>query len=507
MQIFKYIPFILIILIIAGCQNGQNSHGHSHDTIGVETDAEGYDHSANVLSYTLFSEKLELFVEFPALAVGQISTFAVHFTVLENYKPVSEGALTVSIIKDGKGIRHSIAAPTSPGIFRPSLQPKEPGFYDLIFELDYGSDTERFQINRVEVYFDHEEASNANISMESGDEITFLKEQAWKAEFEAKEVKTQPFHSIIKTSSRVKNQPQSEIAIISQASGSIQLLRVLGESVRKGDLVALVSGSGLENNISLKLNESRINFEKSKADYIRSKPLFEKQVISEKDYLEINSRYQQDSLRFYQMTSMISENGLKVLSPITGFISYLAVSNGDFLGSGQLIGKISGRDELLIEAYVNQSDYLSVHNIFDAHFKIPSNDRIISLQELKGRLISNNVFVGIDQTRIPVTFQVSNNGFLIQGMFLETYLMSGKKENAIIVPLTSIIEEQGLHYVYVQTGGESFVKRHVSLGNNDGLRVEINEGLDAGERVVTKGAYHIKLTALAGDLPLHGHTH
>src|SRR5690606_19690502 len=110
-----------------------------------------------------------------------------------------------------------------------------------------------------------------------------------------------------------------------------------------------------------------------------------------------------------------------------------------------------------------------------------------------------NAFVNDHSTRIPVTFSAQNNGQLMPGMFLEAFLKTGKKEQALVIPLTSVIEEQGQYFVFIQTGGESFVKRQVQLANNDGVMVEITSGLSVGERIVTNGAYQIKLAAMSGD--------
>ena len=73
--------------------------------------------------------------------------------------------------------------------------------------------------------------------------------------------------------------------------------------------------------------------------------------------------------------------------------------------------------------------------------------------------------------------------------------------------MSSLIEEQGLLYVYVQTGGESFQKREVKIGAGDGMNVEVLSGIESGERVVTKGAYNIKLATTSGTVPAHGHEH
>jgi membrane fusion protein, heavy metal efflux system len=70
-----------------------------------------------------------------------------------------------------------------------------------------------------------------------------------------------------------------------------------------------------------------------------------------------------------------------------------------------------------------------------------------------------------------------------------------------------LVEEQGNFYVYVQTEGESFQKRNVTLGAQDGRRVQLLSGVAAGERIVTKGAYMIKLATQSGAVPAHGHEH
>lgn len=496
-------PFFLLF----GCNSNQGSHGHSHDVVGGQASQGVTTQVPVALSFTHFSDNYELFVEFPPLVVGNTSAFAAHFTQLKDYKPVPEGRLTVSIIKGGKGIKHTVEAPTSPGIFRPALRPKEVGIYQLEFLLETDRGISKFDIGEINVFADSESAANSANAGSNGDEITFLKEQAWKMDFETKEIIERTFYTVINTSAKVKSQSRAEIALNAQSGGKVVLKVVLGESVIKGELLAVITGAGLENNISVKLDEYRFAFEKSKADYVRTKSLVDKQAVSQKDFLEIRSRYMQDSLRYFQIAKNITKNGLKILAPFDGYVSEIAVSNGEYIESGSKVVTVSNNNQILVEAYVNQSDYQLVNSIFDAHFKLPSGDHIVLLSDINGELRAANTFVNNASTRIPVTFTATNNGMLIPGMFLEAYLLAGKKENALSVPLSSIVEEQGQYFAFVQTGGESFVKRQIALSNNDGVHVEIASGLQQGERIVTLGAYQIKLAAMAGDLPLHGHTH
>jgi membrane fusion protein, heavy metal efflux system len=373
MKTLLYISFIVMTSLFIGCNN--NKGGHTHDTVGGHEAHDDHGHEAGAISYTLFSNDYELFVEFPALMVGQTSTFAAHFTLLSTYKPVSEGKLTLSIIQGNKGIRHSVDAPSSPGIFRPALQPKETGTYKMLFELESPSGNARFEIPEIQVFANAEEAAHATLEPANGDEISYLKEQAWKTEFATQDVSMQPFYSVIHTSAKVKGQAQSSVAINAQTEGQANLIAVLGQSVRKGELLAVIASSGIENNLNSRLKESKIAFEKSKADYNRTKPLVENQVVSQKDFLQIESQYKQDSLRYYQLANQVSQNGLKVTSPVEGFVSSVNVSNGQFVDKSSVIMHIGSNSELLIEAYVNQSDFQKVSGIFDANFSFADNQR------------------------------------------------------------------------------------------------------------------------------------
>lgn len=119
----RYIIALLALMVIS-CQSNL-ADSHSHDEVGGHTHA---DEGGPSMDYTVWTNQTELFVEFPALVVGSTSRFAAHFTILEKHKPVTEGSVTVSLIKGEKGIRHTVDAPSSPGIFGPSLQPKRREF-------------------------------------------------------------------------------------------------------------------------------------------------------------------------------------------------------------------------------------------------------------------------------------------------------------------------------------------------------------------------------------------
>ena len=75
------------------------------------------------------------------------------------------------------------------------------------------------------------------------------------------------------------------------------------------------------------------------------------------------------------------------------------------------------------------------------------------------------------------------------------------------VPAAALIDDAGRPIVFVQREGETFERRAVTVGPRSGDLVQIIEGVKPGERVVTKGAYLVRLASLSTSVPAHGHVH
>ncbi|MDD3077401.1 MAG: efflux transporter periplasmic adaptor subunit, partial [Proteiniphilum sp.] len=70
----------------------------------------------------------------------------------------------------------------------------------------------------------------------------------------------------------------------------------------------------------------------------------------------------------------------------------------------------------------------------------------------------------------------------------------------------AITEEQGLYFVYIQLHEDAYKKQAVTMGQNDGERVQILAGLKQGDNVVVNGVYQVKLAATSSVIP-EGHSH
>ena len=115
-----------------------------------------------------------------------------------------------------------------------------------------------------------------------------------------------------------------------------------------------------------------------------------------------------------------------------------------------------------------------------------------------------------DDTRTALARVVLPNptGRLRPGTFVNGNVAVDQTKAPMVIDRSAIqyVDDQPCVFVY---DGQAFDKRNVTLGRTDGQRIEITEGLQPGENVVTKNAFRIRAemekskTAQSG----HGHVH
>ena len=468
--------------------------------------------SLEPLAFTLYTDHTELFVEFTPLAVGSKSKFAAHFTVLgENFKALTDAKITVSLIVGDKGIKNTVDAPSSPGIFRLALTPKTGGTGTLVFDIKTKDYTDKITIENVTVYPDEKTAlAKQPEHTESGD-ISYLKEQAWKVDFANQAVKKETFNDVIKTSGQILSAPGDEMIVTAKASGVVVFSgksTIIGFAVNAGSSLFTITGADMtESNIDASVKDAKANYLKAKADYERSKSVVADKIVSEKEHQQVKLQFENAQTAYNTVSKNYTSKGQNVLSPMSGFVKNVLVTEGQYVPSGTPLATISKNKKLIVQANVSQNYFSRLSSITSANFKTPQSDVVYNTAALNGRIISYGKSTSAATPFIPVTFEVDNSGQLVSGSIVEMYLKSSVIPDALVIPVSSLIEEQGIFYVYVQTGGESFQKREVKLGASDGLNVQVLSGVVENERVVTKGGYQIKLSSASGALPAHGHEH
>ena len=494
------LPLAIITSILFGCTN-EHSHTDEADEHGIE-----------LMAYTLYTDKTELFIEFLPLIAGTESRFAAHFTELgESFKPFTEGSITITLEVDGKRVSVTATEPQVPGIFRLRLTPETTGIGKLTFDIKTKSFTDQITIDSVNVYADENTALAEQPNEVGGSDIAYSKEQAWKVEFANAPVKKQPFSDIIKTSGQILSAPGDEVIVVAKAGGIVRFSgskSIIGSEVSAGtNLFIIASGDFAEGNIDAAYKEAKANYEKAKLDYERASELVKDKIVSEKDFQDARLKYENAQTTYNTLAKNYSSSGLSVSAPMSGFVKNIFVSEGQFVAGGTPLAAISKNKKLVLQANVSQKYFDRLSAITSANFKTTDSEKIVSTTDFNGKVISYGKSASANSPFIPITFEIDNISNIIPGSVAEVYLKSFPIPDAMVIPASSLIEEQGSFFVYVQTGGESFQKREVKLGASDGMNVQVLSGIAEGERVVTNGAYQIKLASASGAMPEHGHEH
>ena len=196
-----------------------------------------------------------------------------------------------------------------------------------------------------------------------------------------------------------------------------------------------------------------------------------------------------------------------ITAPIAGYVKSILVKEGDYVTIGQPLVSVTQNRRLFLRAEVSEKYYPYLRTINSANFRTPYNNKVYELGTLNGRLLSFGKTAGDNSFYVPVTFEFDNKGDIIAGSFVEVYLLSSQLENVLSLPRTALTEEQGIYFVYLQLDEEGYKKQEVTLGADNGKNVQILTGIKPGDRVVTEGAYQVRLASASNAIPAHSHEH
>lgn len=499
-----FFSFLIATLLVAcGSHNGEDGHNHG---VGGHSHA----HEDLVESHTIWTGKTELFVEFKPLVVGEVSTFSAHFSELERFKPVEKGKVTVSLVKGGKGIRQTVESPSSPGIFLPALKPKEPGLYQLIFDLNSPELKDRITVENVRVHGSMAAAEEAlPHEEEDPNGISFLKERAWKIDFASAEARYDTLYEIIRTGGEFMATRGNEKTVSATASGILLYKKRnvnIGSSVSNRELLFAVAGGGIiDKDLEARFMKARSVLAKTQAVHERKTELYEANAIAKSEYEEAVLAYEVAQAEYEALSNSYSKGGKSIYAPQGGYLKQLYKTEGSFVEAGEPLALITENKTVTLRADVGPEYFGRLNGIHSANFI--SNHKTYSLADLDGRLLSYGKSVSRDHPKVPVYFELANTADLLPGSFVEVFIQLRPSNSALLIPVSALLEEYGKYTVIVQSAGERFEERDIQIGMQNGRDVEVLDGLKAGDRVVTVGAYQVKMAAMSGTVPSHGHSH
>jgi len=302
------------------------------------------------------------------------------------------------------------------------------------------------------------------------------------------------------------------LIITSKSSGlarfSDEYLLYPGVRVTRGQTLFLVTGEQLaEDNTELRFRQLKADLDKASANFERAKRLIIDKIITEEHYLSIKNEYEKTLNEYENLNAGYGENGNSVTAGDNGYIKEIFVGEGQKVSSGQALASIIMERNLILKADVSPNNLDILSSVESANFRPGYSDKIYKISEMNGRKISYGKSTGGNSFYIPLYFRIDYDPGFIEGTFAEVFLIGKKINDALIVPNTALMEEFGRLYVFVAGEHGHFAKRYINTGYSDGENTMVLSGLSENERIVSSGAYLIKLSQMSVSSPAHSHNH
>lgn len=530
----KTLSLLAAVAVLAGC-GAPESEEHAH---APEEAEHAHDDAAAAEVVTDYTAESELFVEFPPLVVGRGSRFAAHVTRLGDFEPVRSGRMDVVLAREEQTVaRFRVEQPARDGLFTPTVTPREAGEFDVQIEVEAPGLSTVHELGRFRVFSDS--GSAQVVGKAPAGEIGYLKEQQWRVPFATEAVRPVSMRASVPGVAHVRAPADGSAQVIAPADGyftSVDVPRA-GRRVEAGEILGYLVprlGEGTDfGRLRAELERARSRLDLARRDVERLEGLVEKGAVPERRLIEARaaldvaqSEFRSARGRVEQREGDAAAAGIALRAPVAGEITDVAIAPGAFVGTGESMVWLAEPNRRWLEVRVPEAHATRLSETSGAWFM--ANGASVILDASTGASVvqaarrvdpaSRTVAVTIEY---PVSAGIDTGADGIDasggnpipgapgliGLGLAAHVYVGTPTERIAVPAGALIDDGGRPVVYVQTGGETFQRRPVETGIRDGDRIEIVSGLEIGERVVTVGAYDVKLAATGGEEVGHGHAH
>jgi cobalt-zinc-cadmium efflux system membrane fusion protein len=312
--------------------------------------------------------------------------------------------------------------------------------------------------------------------------------------------------------------------IVPRVSGIVQEVKKnLGDIVKEGEVMAIIESRELADVKAAYLTSIEA-YRLAEPYFKREEKLWGKKISSEQEYLDAKKALSEATIEMNKakyklralglsleyIESLTSESAeqfttYKISAPFNGTIIEKHITLGEVISEDDDIFVVANLDTVWVDLRVPQKDASSIKKGQKVTISGKSDTtKIEDTIDYVHSLID-------EQTRTKLARVVLDNtsGQFLPGTFVTANVQVGESESDVIVNKSVLQNIDDKACVFVQSA-QGFEPRPVIIGRSNETCVEIIDGLESGEIIVTENSFRIKAQlekAAAGEQTGHGHSH
>ncbi|MCE3284281.1 MAG: hypothetical protein K0R70_537 [Steroidobacteraceae bacterium] len=274
-----------------------------------------------------------------------------------------------------------------------------------------------------------------------------------------------------------------EAQVVAKVGGEVRQIYVEeGDAVKAGQILARLDGDRLR----LELAQTDANLKKLERDYKRTLDLSERGLLS-KSSAE-NLKYDLDALRAGYDRAKLELGYTEIRAPITGVVSARNIKVGNTIMPNDPTFTVTDLDPLIAYVHVPEKEFRKIAPGQAAEVVVDAlgGDRFVGNIERISPTVDPQT--GTFRARVEVADQSRR---LKPGMFARVNIVYERRQAALQLPRAAIVDADGEQSVYVVAGGKA-QQRMIRTGLTNNGWIEVLDGLEGNERVVTVGQAGLK---------------
>ena len=349
--------------------------------------------------------------------------------------------------------------------------------------------------------------SNESASHNNNNAIELSESEAQTAGVKVEKVTKSQFAQTIPVSGKLQFAQTDEMTISATISGTVNFLQTYtnGTPVKKGGIICTVSSDNIIGGDPTKKIE--VTYKIAQEELERKERLLKEKIVTQNDYNTTLENYEKARIEYESVLNSKANAGNTIKSPINGYVLETLVSNGDYVNAGDPIAKVVRNNKMMLVADVPLRYQNKLSLVKSATFVTEGSEEVFHTDSLEGKKLPCSTGISASNAFITLRWEMNRTAGLWSGSFAKIYLHAETVTDAISIPVSALTDEGGTYYVYVKLDNSHYKKTRVMTGATDGQRIQIVEGLHAGNNVVTEGVMCVRQAGMSKIIGGHGHSH